>query len=284
MHASLRQVVVTGATGFLGKHVVGVLRKFGLHVIAPDRGRLLDGLEALVRDVAAGVEAGKTGIIHLAAAGVSPRAADWAELHAINVELPEQLVHIASTAGVAQLLMVGTAAEYGMTGDLHERVPPDALLQPVSSYGLSKVEGFRRSAKSAIRIGVGLHYVRVFNAYGRGQHKGSLWGALEAAAQAGDSLNLSSGTQVRDFIPAAVVARKVMAILHEPVDPGCVKVKNLGTGNGQTVRAFAEHWWGRLGATGSLRFGAAPDRTDEPKRLVADSRRVVEVRSSEGIS
>lgn len=275
MSADLRSVVVTGAGGFLGRHVVRVLEAAGLHVVTVDRARLIGDLEGFLRTVTAGERDGTVGLVHLAAAGVSPRTAEPTELRAINVELPERVIRAAAGAGVARVLTVGTAAEYGRSGDAHERIPPDAALRPGSDYARSKVDGFMRAASAALRTGLGLHHARVFNAFGPGQHERALWAALERAARSGQDLDLSSGTQVRDFIPVADAARALTATLHEPIDPGSVMVRNVGTGEGRTVRAFAEEWWGLLGATGSLRFAALADRTDEPDRLVADPDGVV---------
>lgn len=275
MSVDLRSVVVTGAGGFLGRHVVAALQALGLRVVSTNGIRLVSDLEGFLRDVTAGEQIGAVGIIHLAAAGVSPRTASPTDLQAINVELPELMLRAAASAGIARVLTVGTAAEYGSSGDVHERVPPDAPLRPMSDYGRSKVEGFRRAATAALSTGVGLHHVRVFNVYGSGQHERALWAALERAARMGEDIDLSSGSQVRDFIPAADAARALIATLHEPIDPGSVMLRNMGTGEGRTVRAFAEEWWEFHGAVGSLRFATLSDRNDEPDRLVADPNGVV---------
>ena len=46
------------------------------------------------------------------------------------------------------------------------------------------------------------------------------------------------------------------------------RVRNIGTGRPQTVRAFAEHWWREFGASGKLLVGALAYRDGEVMRFV----------------
>ena len=47
-------------------------------------------------------------------------------------------------------------------------------------------------------------------------------------------------------------------------------VKNLGSGNPQSVREFVEHWWKKFEAKGKLKLGAVPYRENEVMRFVPD--------------
>jgi len=212
---------------------------------------------------------------------VSPKVATADELQQVNVALTAQIVEAMAKNGAQYLVMAGTAAEYGSTADRYERIPPDAPLDPMSDYAKSKVEGFEALVGASLRSGVTVDYLRVFNAFGPGQSRPALWPALEHAARSGDDFLLSSGRQVRDFIPVEEVAdefaRTVLArIASGPraARSGSVHVRNIGTGQGVSVREFATRWWEHWGGRGELVFGALEDRTTEPQRLVADTTRV----------
>ncbi len=271
-------VAVLGASGFVGQHVVHALKRKGLRAVAVPR-------EALVRDLADAISGAEV-VVNLAAAGVSPKVATAAELQQVNAALPARLIEAMSPNSAPYLVMAGTAAEYGSTADRYERIPPDAPLDPMSDYAKSKVEGFEAVVTASLRSGVTVDYLRVFNAFGPGQSRPALWPALAHAARSGDDFLLSSGRQVRDFIPVQEVAdefsRTVLARIASGTDVaavGSVHVRNIGTGQGASVREFAAHWWKQLGGRGELLFGALEDRTTEPQRLVANTTRVLRITS-----
>jgi nucleoside-diphosphate-sugar epimerase len=266
-------VVILGASGFVGQYVVHALNGKGLRTVAVPR-------EALVHDLADAISGAEV-VVNLAAAGVSPKVATADELQQVNAALPARLVEVMATNDVPYLVMAGTAAEYGSSADRYERIPPDAPLGPMSDYARSKVEGFEALVGASLRSGVTVDYLRVFNAFGPGQSRSALWPALEHAARSGDDFPLSSGRQVRDFIPVEEVAdefaRTVLArIASGPraAESGSLHVRNIGTGQGVSVREFATRWWEHWGGRGELVFGALEDRTTEPQRLVADATRV----------
>lgn len=262
------RVALTGATGFLGGHIHEALRAAGCHAEVLERIALSasdQGLDEALRALGP-IDV----VVHLAAAGVSPKVAPPEILRTINAVLPARIVAAAARVGVQRVVMAGTAAEYGTSADDFVRLPPDVPLRPTTPYGRSKAAGFTGAVDAALTHHISLEYLRVFNAFGPGQHVQALWPALRQAAIEGTDLNLSTGTQVRDFIPVETVATAFAATVSNEEPAPAVLVRNVGTGEGTTVRAFAEHWWTAWSATGVLRFGAVPDRDDEPRRIVAD--------------
>jgi len=82
---------------------------------------------------------------------------------------------------------------------------------------------------------------------------------------------MTLGEQVRDFIPVEQVADAfVCALTRTDLSPGQAKVENLGTGQPQKVREFAEFWWKRWNAPGKLLFGSIPYRQNEIMRYVPE--------------
>lgn len=272
------QVAVTGATGFLGRNLTPALIASGHQVRllsrSPDQpstrpsGTRAFALPSAPDGVARAVE-DCDAIIHLVAVGVSPKRASRGVYERINVEGVRTVLRGANLAGVPHVILAGTAAEYGRSLDSHCPVPPSTELLPVSDYAVSKARGFIAALRLAQEIDVGVSYLRIFNAYGPHQEPAALWPSLGRAALGGHDLKLSRGTQVRDFIPASDVVSHFLRELERGPSPGAVEVSNCGTGVGTSVREFAEHWWARWGATGSLLFGALPSRGWDPTCCVA---------------
>jgi nucleoside-diphosphate-sugar epimerase len=270
------RVAVIGASGFIGQHVFQALLHQGLLPVAVPRSALAPNLPDLA-DAVSGAEI----VVNFAAAGVSPKAATPDELRRVNVELPVRITEAMAASGSSSLVMAGTAAEYGASGDRYERIPPDAPLHPLSDYARSKADGFVELTAAAFRFGLHVEYIRIFNAFGPGQAVPALWPALEQAARSGRDFRLSSGRTVRDFIPIESVANSFARVAlalsttcTRAANHGTVTVRNLGTGHGLTVREFATTWWERWGGEGRLIFGALDDRAVDPRQLVAEVSRV----------
>ena len=82
---------------------------------------------------------------------------------------------------------------------------------------------------------------------------------------------MSAGTQIRDFIEVGEVAAAFVGALETGgIEEGRPQQRNVGTGRAQTLLEFANEWWARWGATGSLLPGAVPARAGEMPRLVAN--------------
>lgn len=271
-------VAVTGASGFLGKSLVPHLLASGHEVTALTRRRDSSGVSSAVsvaiefpgtpEEIARAV-VGCDAVIHLAAAGVSPRTSGRDDLEAVNVEGMRTLLRGVAMSRVPHVVVAGTWAEYGRTLDMTCPIPPSAELRPVTDYAVSKARAFSIAQSGAFGPGVGVSYVRIFNAFGPHQNPASLWPSLRAAAMTGLDLHLSSGGQIRDFIPVDGVVRHLATKLVHPAAPGTIEISNCGTGAGQSVKDFAEHWWATWRAEGSLIFGEIEQRSWDPVCSIA---------------
>lgn len=272
------KLFVTGGTGFIGSHLLNRLAATPHEAVATRRpgsvpciplaceptwsSTPLDQLEA--SDLA-----GCQALIHLASVGVSPRVAPWAELLHWNVAMQLRLLQVAHQAGIRRVVISGSFAEYGRSADHFEFIPADAPLLPTNPYAASKAAGFVTASAFAIEHGMELGYLRIFSAYGEGQHGANFWPALREAARSGADFEMTPGEQVRDYIPVEDVAAAVLdAAVRDDIVAGQPWVKNVASGHPVTMRAFAEHWWSRWQASGTLRIGAKPYRPNEPMRFV----------------
>jgi nucleoside-diphosphate-sugar epimerase len=273
------RLFVTGATGFIGSHFVNHALAAGHDVTAlrrsvESRSRIELEREPtwLTKSMASVDErdlAGVDCLVHLAAAGISPREASHDELRKWNIAEPAKLLLRASKAGVLRWVVAGSFAEYGNAGLRYEYIPPDAPLEPTYEYAASKAAGSLLFRQIATDEKAQLSYLRLFSVFGLGQHAENLWPTIRRAALAGDDLPLTPGEQVRDFIAVDAVAAKLLAAAgDDSVEPGVPRVRNIGTGRPQTVRQFAERWWREFAARGKLLVGALPYRDGEVMRYV----------------
>jgi nucleoside-diphosphate-sugar epimerase len=213
----------------------------------------------LIRDIRPAVT------FNLAGYGVDPRERDETMAFRLNAELPSLLAELLAAVrrvgawpGHA-LVHAGSALEYGTAaGDLRETTHA----QPMTLYGRSKLEGTCAIAAHCRWSGLPALTARLFTVYGPGEHAGRLLPSLLEAARSGTALDLTAGTQRRDFGYVEEIADGLLRLGAARGTPG--EIVNLATGTLTSVRDFAVRAMTALGGDpASLRFGAIPTRAEE---------------------
>ncbi|HEY3599561.1 MAG TPA: NAD(P)-dependent oxidoreductase [Paraburkholderia sp.] len=242
----MTQIAVTGATGFIGRHVLAELAARDLDVVAITRGDgsarpRPDGVTWVTLDIGCAPEdafdlIGKPDVlIHLAWGGLP----HYRARHHFETELPAHydflrgLIH----AGLKSLVVAGTCLEYGLrAGVLLESDPT----QPITPYGFAK-DALRQQLEYLQRDQpFNLSWARLFFMYGEGQAATSLFSQLRQAVERGDAtFGMSGGEQLRDYLSVGEVARHLVALA---LTAGNVGPVNVCSGVPRSVRGLVEQW------------------------------------------
>jgi nucleoside-diphosphate-sugar epimerase len=264
------KVLVTGATGFVGRHVVEALLARDCEVRAVARNAetaaslpWINAVEFIAADIHAptlNIEALTDGIdalVHLAWPGLPNYQALFHFEH--NLMADYRFIKGAVEAGVSQVLVTGTCFEYGLqSGPLSEQTAP----QPSNPYGLAK-NTLREFLQNLQRVQpFTLQWARLFYLHGEGQNPNSLLAALDRAIDAGDErFNMSGGEQLRDYLAIETAAGYLAAILHQRDFDGVI---NCASGQPISVRALVEQRLHARGSSIQLNLGHYPYPTHEP--------------------
>lgn len=274
------RLFVTGGTGFVGSHFIQQALAAGHEIVAQRRPgsqpRLPLTQEPLWIDRPLDHDftpelTGCDAVIHLAAHTPNPPYAPLDECLYWNVVASIRLLQQAAALGVKDMLVAGTCFEYGSAADGQNFIHPASDSRPTLPYPISKAAATTSCLGLARHLGLRLQVLRIFQVYGEGEAETRFWPSLRAAALEGRDFPMSAGAQVRDFITVNDVAQKFLKALDfEGVELGRPHLRNIGTGRGQSLLEFAQHWWNHWQATGRLLPGEVGLRPGELPRLVAN--------------
>ncbi|HRX00499.1 MAG TPA: NAD(P)-dependent oxidoreductase [Cyclobacteriaceae bacterium] len=277
------KVLVTGSTGFVGRHVVPRLLEKGHEVVAMvrsmEKAMLLPWFEKVCfalydlhdqQNAALKLLFDIDAVIHLAWQGLPNYKAQFhfEENLPAHYRFLKMLVNI----GIKQILVTGTCLEYGMqNGPLAE----DMSTQPTNPYALAK-DTLRKSLQALQQnITFKLQWVRLFYMYGPGQNSNSLLAQLDRAIDNLESVfNMSGGEQLRDYLPVEEVARRIVMVLeHQDVDG----IINCCNSQPISVRRLVEQRIFERNAHIELNLGYYPYPDYEPMAFWGDGRRFAKI-------
>lgn len=268
-HGADVKIVVTGATGFVGRHVVEALLSRGHEVTGVARNVPRAGempwpdstafFACDVHDVSDPVAllGVPDVLVHLAWPGLP----NYKDLFHFERNLPADYRFIKRmvAAGTKQVLVTGTCFEYGMqSGPL----PEDAPALPDNPYGLAKntlrlfLQALQKEKPYV------LQWARLFYLFGPGQNAGSVLAQLDRAIDAGEpQFNMSGGEQLRDYLPVEEAAGYLAALVDQPEFAG---ITNCCSGHPVSIRSLVERRIKQRGSAITTNLGHFPYPGYEP--------------------
>jgi len=281
---------ITGANGFIGRHLARELARGGATV------------HGLGHGIWTGFELERHGVSNWANGDIT--ASNLSTLKARS-GLPELIYHLAGGSSVglsllnpledftrtvsssadlldwirlncpsAKLIVISSAAVYGSRGE--PTIAEDVDSTPYSPYGVHKRLMEQLCGSYAINYGLQIAVARLFSVYGPGLRKQLLWDLCCRLHRREDPMVLGgTGDELRDWTDV----RDVVAVLRElhTLPSPALPIVNIGTGIGTSVRQVAEQltacWDAAHAFRPSLQFSGAA-RAGDPFRLVADITRL----------
>ena len=269
-----KRILLTGATGFVGRQILLSLLETNvdLRLVVressetrlPQEGAMdIVWTADLFEESAewwANVCGGVDTVVHAA----------WYAEHGKYIQSPKNLDCLAGTlqlakgcvhAGVRRFVGVGSCAEYDTSVGL---LSTDAPLRPASPYAGAKAATYMALSTLLPQAGLSFAWARLFYLYGEGEDARRLVPYLRARLSAGEPAELSSGTQIRDYLDVADAGAQIAALALGSTS----QAVNICSGEAHTVRELAERIADEYGRRDLLRFGVRADNHFDPPIIV----------------
>lgn len=275
-------VIVTGAGGYLGPHVVTALAERGHRVVALVRPGSTVELDPRATVQEADILDGNldpeqwsdaSAFVHLA----------WKDgfqhnspAHMEHLSAHYRLLTGVAAAGVPRIVALGTMHEVGYWEGAITAETPTA---PSSQYGIAK-EALRTALPLALPESTSLAWARAYYIYGDDRRNNSIFRKLlEAADEGRTEFPFTTGKNLYDFIRVEELGRQIAALTDATDVVGTV---NCSSGEpkslaDQVEQFIAEH---ELGVT--LQYGAFPDRAYDSPGVWGDATTIQEVMRRDG--
>jgi len=237
------KALVTGASGFVGRHLVEHLEDLGQEVVCVDRST--DGVDVTDAEAVHALvgSIGPDVVYHLA--GWADVGGSWSapvEAFRANAEGTLNVLLAAADAGVKRVLAVSSADVYGIVTPEELPLTEDSPLRPASPYAASKVAADYLGLQAWLGRQLPVIRVRAFNHLGPGQTDKFVAPALasrvaRAEIEGGEVLTVGDLSARRDFTDVRDVVR-AYRLLIEHGEPG--EVYNVCSGVDLAVQDLAD--------------------------------------------
>ena len=276
-----RRVLITGATGFIGCHLVerALRAQAFVTTLSRTRANIPGSCGHLVVDIgdrettrAAIEDLQPDAILHAASLGVTEKA-EFLEMLRSNAVGTDNLLSAAkSLKKPPPVVMAGSGYEYAPQP---RSLTEDDPICPVSLYGISKAAATFCAANYSADIPITV--LRVFNVYGPGERLPRLLPYIVQSAELGNLVELTDCEQIRDFTYVRDVAPLFWQALESPPNDRRLRILNIGSGSAMPLKAFVCAIIKTLeeqGVKAQVRFGARSHKPEEPMYYAPDTSRL----------
>lgn len=275
------KILITGASGFLGAHLVRRLSQESVEVgllVRPEskfwrleplpenatllKGGLADLPQAAIQSFT------PDAVVHAAWHGVTNQHRNDLTQISQNLLPTIELARICAEAGCKTFVGLGSQAEYG---PLNKKISETDLPEPTTLYGATKLAACHLTRQVCSQFEMRWAWLRVFSTYGPMEDLSWMVPYLIRALLKGERPKLTACEQRWDYLFGSDAAEAIWSVIRTP---GATGAFNLGSGRADSLRRIVETLRDAINPELALGIGEVPYRPDQVMHLEADISRL----------
>lgn len=256
------KVVITGATSFIGVHVINecVKKDYEVYAVVRPNSINLSHLPENDKIHVIELEMGDydklaehidyaDAFVHLAWEGAREPQRDNEEMQLKNYECAISAMNAANHLGCQVFLGSGSQAEYGkVDGEVTELSP----CNPTTEYGKKKLLTCSKLNEIANSSGIRFVWTRIFSVYGKYDYAGTLIMSAGKKMKNDEPIELTACTQLWDYLYVEDAAKAIVTLVEKEKASG---IYNIASGVKKPLRAFVEEMKDVFKSKSELKFG-----------------------------
>ncbi len=242
-------ILIMGATGYLGSHVLDTLSK-GNSIFAICRKKSVENLKGVV-----------SVLNNEYARLFKENKIDWI-INCIGVYQKEERKKVIEGNMSYPLQVMDTAVEYGVKNIINVNT---SLPEDLNLYAFTKNELGRFGKFYSMQYGINFYNLPVEMFYGKDEPEGRFFTAMINKMKKNEDIYLTEGYQKRDIVHIEDVCQAIKLAMHSGWN-GYYDIP-VGTGEGRPIRELVEYIHEKINSSSNLLFGAVPMRKNEPDSI-----------------
>ena len=275
----MKKILVTGASGFIGRHTLTPLLQAGYEVHAVSFKKKTENETSIkwhqtdlknstqTQDLIGKIQ--PTHLLHFAWCAepgkfwTDPENTQW-------VEASFNLIKKFHAQGGKRVVISGSCAEYEWNKSIYSEKATSE--KPATLYGKCKQELQIKVEAFCHEVDLSLCWGRIFFVYGPYEHPARLVSSIVRSLLKNEPAECSHGNQKRDLLFVEDVASGFVSILENEI----TGIVNIGSGEGVALKDVIKTIGDKIGRKNLIRMGTLPSPANEPPILVADTKRLTE--------
>ncbi|SES72442.1 Nucleoside-diphosphate-sugar epimerase [Natronincola peptidivorans] len=268
-----KRVLITGASGFIGSHLVRRMLEENAQVyiivretsdlwrieellkdiiIYPSDSRDAEKIDKSVRTIKPDY------VFNMAAYGVDARQKDYLTAANTNIIGIMNLINSLISIGCKKILNIGTCMEYG---NKQEIIKEDAYLEPFNIYGSTKAAATMLAHQVSRENNLDIVTLRAFGVFGENEGSHKFFPHIILSILRNEDVNLTGCEQYRDYsyieniLDGFILAAKNETVKNE--------IFNIGTGEIHPLKYYVDKVYEKMNAVKKPNYGAIPYRSGE---------------------
>ncbi|MDD2576909.1 MAG: NAD(P)-dependent oxidoreductase [Bacteroidales bacterium] len=217
-------ILITGATGFLGSNIAKSLIDSGYEIIATYRDTStfekiedykdrINWIKSESDSIINTIRKSKTDIlIHTAWSGIDAESRNNWDIQLKNFSYSKKLIEDSIDAGIKKIIVLGSQAEYGIKGF---KVTEETMPEPIDAYGAVKLTLLYFFKQLCEKEKIEWYWVRVFSVFGRNENPSWLIPNVISHLQNGEKILLTEGEQEYNYLYVEDFLDKIKRIVEE---------------------------------------------------------------------